>query len=89
MILRELLVIVEDDREVVELLLEAGVLPAPLERDYSDDEAELVRVARVLVRELEVNVPGVEVILRMRAEILALRRQMTEVLRGLQEARRG
>jgi hypothetical protein len=89
-ILRELLVVVGDDREIVELLLEAGVLPPPLERDYSDAEAELARVARVLHRELDVNLAGVEVILRLRAEMLAMRAQITEVLATLrQEAERG
>jgi hypothetical protein len=84
-ILRELLTIVGDDREVVELLLEAGVIDAPLEREYTDEEAELARVARVLLRELDVNLAGVEVILRMRHEMVALRRQMADLIRVLQE----
>ena len=88
MILHELLVVVEDDREIVEMLLEAGVLPAPLEREYSEEEAELARVARLLLRELEVNLAGVEGILRMRQEMIALRKQMAEVIERIQEARR-
>ena len=87
MILHELLVVIGDDREIVEMLLDAGVLAAPLEREYTSDEAELARVARVLHRELDVNLAGVEVILRMREEMLALRRQMTEVLQKLQASR--
>jgi hypothetical protein len=87
-ILRELLVVVGDDRELVELLLEAGVLPPPIERDYSDSEAEQARVARVLLRDLDVNLPGVEVILRMRDEMLALRQQMTELLTKVTETQR-
>ena len=87
MILRELLVVIEDEREIVELLLEAGVLAPPLERDYSDVEAEQARVARVLLRDLDVNLAGVEVILRMRDEMLALRQQMTELLIRVQETR--
>jgi hypothetical protein len=86
-ILHELLVVVGEDREVIEMLLDAGVLAPPLERDYSDDEAELARVARVLVRDLEVNLAGVEVILRMREEMLGLRRQMAEVIEKLQHGR--
>ena len=86
MILRELLVIVGNDREVVELLLEAGVIEAPLEREYTDEEAELARVARVLLRDLDVNLAGIEVILRMRQEVVALRHQMADVIRALQEA---
>jgi hypothetical protein len=86
-VLAELLVVVEDDREIVELLLDAGVLPPPIEREYSEEEVELARVARVLVRELDVNAAGVEVILRMREEMLALRRQVAEVLELLRAAR--
>jgi hypothetical protein len=84
-ILRELLTIVGDDREVVELLLEAGVIEAPLEREFTDEEAELARVARVLLRELDVNLAGIEVILRMRQEVVALRQQMADLIRMLQE----
>jgi hypothetical protein len=87
-ILHELIAIIGDDREVVEQLLDAGVLPEPLERDYTEDEAELVRVAHVLLRELEINLAGVEVILRMRQEVLALRQQMADVIRTMQSARR-
>jgi hypothetical protein len=87
-VLRELLVVIEDDREIVELLLEAGVLPPPIEREYSEGEVELARVARTLVRELEVNAAGVEVILRMREEMLAMRRQMAEVLELLRKGGR-
>ena len=87
MILRELLVVVGDDREILELLHDAGVFPPPLERDYSESEAELARVARVLHRELEVNLPGVEVILRLRSEMLAMRQQVTELLTLVRDAR--
>jgi hypothetical protein len=84
-ILRRLLTIIGDDREVIELLLEAGVFEAPLERDYSDEEVELARVAHVLLRELDVNPPGVEVILRLRQEVTALRRQMADLIVALQQ----
>ena len=43
----------------------------------------MARVARVLLRDLDVNLAGVEVILRMRTEMLALRAQFTEVLTNL------
>jgi len=43
-------------------------------------QVERIRVARTLVRDLEVNWAGVEIILRMRDELLATRSQMSEVL---------
>jgi hypothetical protein len=87
MILRELLVVIGEDRELVEMLLDAGVFPPPLERDYSDSEAETARVARTLLRDLEVNLAGVEVILRMREEMLAMRAQVRELLTKVTESR--
>jgi len=42
-----------------------------------------VRLIALLMREMEVNLAGVEVILHMREDQLAMRRQFDEVLRGL------
>jgi hypothetical protein len=87
--LAELLALLEDDREVVETLIEEGMLTSPIERCYDDEEVEQARVARVLLRELEVNAAGVQVILHMRGQIVALRRQMIAVLTELHEASGG
>ena len=89
MTLAELLTLLEDDREVVETLIAEGMLTAPIERYYDDEEVEQARVARVLLRELEVNAAGVQVILHMRGQIVALRRQMIDVLTELHEASGG
>jgi hypothetical protein len=83
MTLVELLTRLEDDREVVEILIAEELLPAPIERCYTDDEVEQARVARVLLRELEVNPAGVQVILHLRRQVVALRRQMIDVLTEL------
>lgn len=55
-----------------------------------DDEAvisvadvETARLVRVLVNELEVNLPGAEVIVHMRAEMLAMTRQFGKILETL------
>lgn len=80
---RELLAVLEEDRPLVELLIEEGLFPGPVERSYSSGEAEEVRVARVLLRELDVNLAGVEVVLHLRRQVFAMRDQMSEVLRLL------
>jgi hypothetical protein len=77
--LRALVEIIGNDPELIEVLYEVGVL----ERDadtVEDTVIEAALVTRTLVRELEVNPPGVEIILRMRQELLAHRRQVAELL---------
>lgn len=76
--LARLLTLLEDDREILEHLIETGVLERA--EAYDVTQAELARVARTLVRDLEVNWAGVEIILRLRGEILDTRRQVTELL---------
>ncbi len=57
--------------EVVSYCLEVELVQHPLSET---DLAELRRVRRL--QELEVNLPGVEIILRMRQQIQAMHRQM-------------
>ena len=49
----------------------------------SAEDAERLRVIRVLMREMGVNLAGVEVILHMREDALSLRRQVDEMVRDL------
>ena len=49
----------------------------------SAEDVERARVVALLVRELEVNLPGAEVIVHMRDEMIAMRRQFTEILEEL------
>ena len=51
---------------------------------YSERMLERARVAHNLVQELDVNLPGVSIILRMREEIAELQRQMAAVLAELE-----
>ena len=51
------------------------------ERRYSRDQVDRIRVAQNLVRELGVNLEGVEVALHMRDQIIQMRRQFDELLR--------
>jgi hypothetical protein len=76
-----LLELLRGDREVVEQLVAMGFLPEPSETSgYSEEDAEHARVAHLLLRELEVNWPGVEVILRLRAELLVTRRTLAQMV---------
>jgi len=86
---RELKVLFEllgDDADLLELLYEVGALRRDAER-LEETEIEAALVARTLVRELDVNAPGVEIILRMRAELIAQRRQVGELLALLKKGR--
>jgi MerR family transcriptional regulator/heat shock protein HspR len=55
------------------------------DRVISADDADNARVARLLVDELDVNLAGVEVIVRMRAEMIAMQRQFGKILETLIE----
>jgi hypothetical protein len=81
------LAVIEGDTELLEQLVVLGLCERR-DEGYSVEEVELMRVARVLVRELDVNWPGVEVILRMRDELMATQRQMADLLELLQSRKR-
>jgi hypothetical protein len=85
--LQALLELLQQDRELLDLLFELELLRRDAE-SFADDDVECALVARTLVRELEVNGPGVEIILRMRSELLATRRQVAELLGQLRDLRR-
>jgi MerR family transcriptional regulator, heat shock protein HspR len=56
----------------------------------SRHELERVRVVALLTEELDVNLAGAEVIIRMREDMIAMRRQFEEILVGLvAELKRG
>ena len=84
----ELLALLGEEPAFVEMLQAEGLLRSPLEREYSEEEADEARVARLLLRELEVNMAGVAVILHMRRQMLALRGQVLEVLQQVAVGRR-
>ena len=49
----------------------------------SADDLDRARVASFLIRELEVNLPGAEIILHMRQDMIAMQRQFGEILETL------
>jgi MerR family transcriptional regulator/heat shock protein HspR len=50
---------------------------------FSAIEMEKVRLAKILVEDMDVNLPGVEVILQMRQGMIEMRRQFDAVLEDL------
>lgn len=84
--LQALLALLEEDRELIDLLYELELLPRGAE-SFADEQVEHALIARTLYRELEVNGPGVEIIVRMRGELLATRRQVAELLAQLRDRR--
>ena len=47
---------------------------------FTRDEVEKMRVIKTMVEDLGVNLPGVEVILHMRQEIITMRKQFNQIL---------
>ena len=76
--------LVEGDRELIAELVERGLIEV-----RGDDRAlvdvDHVLVARTLWRELEVDWPGIEVILRLVDELGEARRRIAELERALAE----
>ncbi len=69
-----------EEEEIVCATCEDDNLPA---RKFSAVEMEKLRVARMLMKELEVNLPGVEIILRMRRNMIDMRNQFDAILGDL------
>lgn len=80
------------DVEFVHELAEAELIQ--LERDVggealiSEKDAERVRVVHLLTSDLDVNLAGVEVILHMRETMVAMQRQLQEILEAVAEEMR-
>jgi MerR family transcriptional regulator, heat shock protein HspR len=53
------------------------------EKFFSAMELERLRVAKMLFHDMGVNLPGVDVILRMRQNMLEMRRQFDDILEDL------
>jgi len=49
----------------------------------SAEDAERLRIVALLMREMDVNLAGAEVILHMREDLCAMQRQFDEILRTL------
>jgi MerR family transcriptional regulator, heat shock protein HspR len=54
-------------------------------KQFSSDELEKLRLARMLIEDMDVNIPGVEIILRMREDMIHMRQQFDEILEDIAE----
>lgn len=86
---REVCVHLDIDDELLSTLCHEGLVEVKntLEDEpvVSAVDAERMRVIVLLMREMDVNLAGVEVILHMRDDLLAMHKQFDEVLRTLIE----
>lgn len=76
-----------EERFIQELEEEEVLCPtcheeAPTKR-FSSVELEKLRLAKMLVEEMGVNLPGVDIILRMRQNMIEMRRQFDAILEDL------
>ena len=85
--LREVRSTLKVDDALVHTLAEEGLIEIKHTLDdelvISLDHAERLRVGALLIREMEVNLAGVEIILRMREDLVGMQRQFYEVLQTL------
>jgi MerR family transcriptional regulator/heat shock protein HspR len=52
-------------------------------RHYSAPDMDKVRIARILMEDMDVNMPGVEIILRMRQSMIEMRNQFDAILEDM------
>jgi hypothetical protein len=78
--------LVGGDDELIARLVEEGEIQR-LDDDVALVNVDRVLVARTLVRELEVDWAGVEVILRLQEELAAARKRIAELERALAGAK--
>jgi MerR family transcriptional regulator, heat shock protein HspR len=87
--LQEVCTTLQVDSDLLNLLLGEGLIEVKhtLEDDVviSFEDAERLRVAAMLLREMEVNLAGVEIILHMREELVAMQQQFHQILETLAE----
>jgi MerR family transcriptional regulator/heat shock protein HspR len=78
-----------DEKFLDELEDEELVCPIQVEAEremvFPEDQVERIRVINNLVRDLEVNLPGAEVILEMRENMMRMQERFDRILQALLE----
>jgi len=82
---QQLIELVEGDTALIELLVEEGEIQRRDEVALVD--LDRVLVAHTLLRELDVTWPGVEIILQLRAQLMAAQRRIATLEAELAAAR--
>ena len=74
-----------DEQFIADLERESLIRPTVRQKQkvYSPDQVDRVRVARLLIEEMGVNLEGAEVALHMREQMIAMQQQFNELLRLL------
>jgi len=78
------------DEAFVERLERESVIRAIISQNrklYPLDQVDRVRVARLLIKEMGVNLEGAEVVLHMREQMMTTQRQLKELVRRLSESK--
>ena len=76
-----------EERFIEDLEEEEILCPTCLEgmaiKQFSAHDMERLRLAKILMEDMDVNLPGVEVILRMRESMIHMRKQFDDILEDL------
>ena len=86
--LTEVIKFFEVDEDFLKNLEAENILcPTCVKKDkiFSTEELEKVRLAKVLIEDMDVNIPGVEVILRMRHNMFEMRKQFDTILEDIMQ----
>ncbi|MFW6114994.1 MAG: chaperone modulator CbpM [Thermodesulfobacteriota bacterium] len=86
--IREVVEIFQIDEKFLNELEEEQII-SPVRKEhppaklFSSADLEKLRLAKILIDEMEVNLPGVDIILRMRQSMFEMRRQFDSILQDL------
>ena len=86
--LKEVVEIIEIDEVLLSELEEEGIVcPTCHEnastKNFTRLDVEKMRIAKLLIEDMDVNHPGVEIILRMRQDMIDMRQQFDTILENL------
>jgi len=84
---QRLLELLRGEEELLEQLWDSGLVPREID-ELTPEHAETVRIVDTLIHEMDVNWAGVEVVLHVRAQLVATRQQVAELLALLRERSR-